>query len=57
MAGALGGIGLARLAGVLFDHYKSIGDLPTGYFIMFLICGAAYLLAWLIMHAINRNFE
>ncbi len=56
MAGALGGIGVARLAGVLFDHYKSLGELPTGYFIMFLICGAAYLLAWLIMHAITRNF-
>jgi MFS transporter, ACS family, hexuronate transporter len=50
MAGAIGGILIARLAGLLFDHYKSIGKLETGYYIMFLICGSAYLTAWLIMH-------
>ena len=50
MAGALGGILIARLAGRLFDHYKALGHIETGYFIMFLICGSAYLIAWLIMH-------
>lgn len=50
MAGAIGGILIARLAGLLFDHYKSIGKLETGYYIMFLICGSAYLIAWSIMH-------
>lgn len=50
MAGAIGGILIARLAGLLFDHYKGIGKLETGYYIMFLICGSAYLIAWSIMH-------
>jgi ACS family hexuronate transporter-like MFS transporter len=50
MAGALGGILIAFLAGKLFDHYKSIGNLDAGYFIMFIICGCAYLLAWVLMH-------
>ena len=50
MAGALGGILIARLAGRFFDHYKALGHIETGYFIMFLICGSAYLIAWLIMH-------
>lgn len=50
MAGAFGGMLIARFAGVLFDHYKLIGKIKTGYYILFIICGCAYLLAWLIMH-------
>jgi ACS family hexuronate transporter-like MFS transporter len=50
MAGAIGGILIARLAGLLFDHYKALGKIETGYYIMFIICGLAYLTAWLIMH-------
>jgi ACS family hexuronate transporter-like MFS transporter len=46
----LGGILIAKAAGLLFDHYKAIGSLETGYYIMFLVCGGAYLLAWLFMH-------
>jgi Sugar phosphate permease len=49
-AGALGGILIAALAGKLFDHFKAIGKLETGYYIMFLVCGGAYLLAWGVMH-------
>ncbi len=52
MAGALGGILIAKLAGLLFDHYKVLGKLETGYYIMFIICGFAYVTAWLIMHAL-----
>lgn len=48
MAGAVGGIIIAKLAGVLFDYYKSLGSIETGYYIMFIICGCAYILAWLI---------
>ena len=50
MAGALGGIILAKLAGKLFDHYKGLGHIETGYYIMFIICGLAYLCAWMVMH-------
>jgi ACS family hexuronate transporter-like MFS transporter len=51
MAGGLGGILLSALVQKrMFVYYESINQLETGYFIMFLICGGAYLLAWLIMH-------
>jgi ACS family hexuronate transporter-like MFS transporter len=50
MAGAIGGILIAKAAGVLLDHYKALGSIETGYYIMFFICGSAYLLAWSIMH-------
>lgn len=50
MAGALGGILLSFAAGILFDHFKVLGNLETGYYIMFIVCGSAYLLAWVLMH-------
>ncbi|MFN4086782.1 MAG: MFS transporter [Spirosomataceae bacterium] len=50
MAGALGGVLIAKIGPMLFDHYKALGELPTGYFIMFLYCGSAYLIGWTIMH-------
>lgn len=50
MAGGLGGIVVSKSAGLLFDHYKGLGHIQTGYMIMFIGSGFAYLLAWLIMH-------
>lgn len=49
MAGALGGMLIAKLAGFILDHYKAAGDIKIGYYVMFIICGLAYLVAWLIM--------
>ena len=46
MAGGLGGMLLAKITGVLLDHYKAVGSIKTGYYVLFLICGSAYLLAW-----------
>jgi ACS family hexuronate transporter-like MFS transporter len=51
MFGAFGGILLTLLVQKnMFVYYTKIGQIETGYFIMFCICGGAYLLAWLIMH-------
>jgi MFS transporter, ACS family, hexuronate transporter len=50
MAGAIGGMLIAWLAGMLFDKYKLLGNLERGYYIMFFVCAFAYLIAWLIMH-------
>jgi MFS transporter, ACS family, hexuronate transporter len=50
MFGALGGIVIAKAAGLLFDHYNAMGNEKQGYFVMFIICGLAYITAWLIMH-------
>ena len=52
MAGAVGGILIAKLAGVLFDYYKALGTIETGYYIMFFICGSAYILAWAIFYMV-----
>ncbi|MGH2553298.1 MAG: MFS transporter [Chitinophagaceae bacterium] len=51
MFGAVGGIVLSLLVQKnLFVHYRAMGKIETAYYIMFIICGSAYLLAWLIMH-------
>jgi ACS family hexuronate transporter-like MFS transporter len=51
MFGAVGGIALSLFVQKnLFVHYRAIGKIETAYYIMFVICGAAYLFAWIIMH-------
>lgn len=50
MAGSIGGILFPFLIGVLLDHFRLAGHLSTGYNIIFVICGCAYLVAWLMMH-------
>lgn len=57
MAGALGGILIAWFAGVLFEYYKSMGNIEIGYYIMFFICGSAYIIAWLIMHLLTPTMR
>jgi MFS transporter, ACS family, hexuronate transporter len=50
MAGGLGGVFISKSAGWMFDYYKSLGSIQTGYYIMFIICGLLYLSAWFVMH-------
>jgi ACS family hexuronate transporter-like MFS transporter len=57
MAGAVGGILIARIAGVLLDHYKALGHIEIGYYIMFFISGFAYLIAWFIMHLLAPKMQ
>ena len=57
MAGGLGGVLTTKLGGVLFDHYKALGHIGTGYTIMFAICAVAYLLAWIIMKALVPEYK
>lgn len=49
MVGGFGSITVAKTAGVLLDYYKSLNDVQTGYYILFLFCGTAYLIAWFLM--------
>jgi len=52
MAGGIGGMAVATAAGLLFDYYKGLGHIQTGYYILFLYCGLGYLIAWFIMFRI-----
>ena len=57
MAGGLGGVVMSKLGGALFDHYKALGHIETGYTIMFAICAVAYLVAWLVMKALVPMYK
>jgi ACS family hexuronate transporter-like MFS transporter len=51
MAGGFGGIALSLFVQKnMFVYYRSIDKIEVAYYIMFGICGSAYLLGWLIMH-------
>jgi len=52
MAGGIGGVVVSKLAGALFVHYDALGNMGTGYTIMFVFCSLAYLIAWSIMKAL-----
>lgn len=49
MVGSIGGMVVSKSAGLLFDYYKAQGHIQTGYAIMFLVSGLAYLVAWVVM--------
>lgn len=57
MAGGLGAVVLTKLGGALFDHYKALGHIETGYTIMFTICSVAYLVAWSIMKVLVPKYR
>jgi ACS family hexuronate transporter-like MFS transporter len=57
-AGGMGGIALSALVQKrMFVHYEALGQLNKAYFIMFLICGGIYLLAWVIMFTLVPRME
>ena len=57
MAGGLGGVAISKIGGAIFDHYQKLGQLETGYTIMFTFCAVAYLIAWGIMKALVPRYK
>ncbi|MCU0751136.1 MAG: hypothetical protein MUF13_16475, partial [Akkermansiaceae bacterium] len=57
MAGAVGGILIARAAGVLLAHFTELGKVEVGYGILFIICGSAHITAWTVMHFLVPKFK
>jgi ACS family hexuronate transporter-like MFS transporter len=50
MSGAIGGIIISQCAGLILKHYTAMGKIELGYGFLFIFCGIAYILAWIIMH-------
>lgn len=57
MAGGLGGVLVTKTGGYLFDHYKALGHIETGYTIMFAFCAVAYLIAWSVMKTLVPKYK
>ncbi|RYY21632.1 MAG: MFS transporter [Sphingobacteriaceae bacterium] len=56
MAGGIGGVIVSKVGGALFDHYKALGHIQTGYTIMFTYCAIAYIIAWATMKTLVPKF-
>lgn len=57
MAGSLGGVLFPLFIGLVLDHYKALDMLAGGYNVIFVVCGSAYLVAWLVMHFITPRMK
>ncbi len=66
MAGGVGSFLIQKGAGMLFTHTDELGEAfnflgfsgkQGGYFIMFCLCGIAYLLAWSIMKSLVPRYK
>ncbi len=57
MAGGLGGVLITKTGGWLFDYYGALGQLQTGYTIMFSGCALAYLIAWGLMKTLVPRYQ
>jgi ACS family hexuronate transporter-like MFS transporter len=56
-AGGMGGVLMSKTGGWLFDYYGAMGQLATGYSIMFVICALAYLVAWVVMKLLVPKYK
>jgi MFS transporter, ACS family, hexuronate transporter len=57
MAGSAGGILFPALTGKMLDHFQALGNVTTGYAILFGICGCMYLVAFALNHLLAPRFE
>lgn len=57
MAGGFGGVLVSKMGGYLFDYYDSLGQIQTGYTIMFVVCAVAYLIAWSVMKLLVPKYS
>jgi ACS family hexuronate transporter-like MFS transporter len=57
MAGGMGGVLLSKLGGWLFDYYGALGQIYTGYAIMFGICALAYLVALGVIYLLVPKYK
>ena len=47
----------SKFVGYVLDHFKAAGSIGTGYAIVFVYCGCAYLLAWIIFNVLAPRMK
>ena len=57
MAGSIGSTLFPLLVGSLLEYYKAAGNIGAGYNILFIICGCAYFLAWIIIQLLTARMK
>jgi ACS family hexuronate transporter-like MFS transporter len=54
LAGALGATLFPLVVGAVLDHFNMLGQINVGYNVLFVVCGSAYLVAWIAMATIRK---
>lgn len=57
LGGAVGGMLAAQGVGVLLDNYKAGSGLQSGYDMIFVFCGLAYVLAFTFFHSLSPQLR
>ena len=57
LGGAVGGMLAAKGAGILLDNYKAGNNIQSGYNLLFLLCGLAYIVAFSSFHFLSRQLK
>jgi ACS family hexuronate transporter-like MFS transporter len=57
LGGAVGGMLAAKGVGMVLDAYKAKGDLASGYNLIFVMCGLAYIVAISLFHIMSPKLS
>lgn len=57
MMGAVSSTVFPLIVGFTLDHYKLMGNITTGYNLIFIFCGSAYIIAWLIINWLTSKLK
>jgi len=57
MSGSIASTLFPLLVGSLLAYYKNLGNIKVGYDILFIICGCAYLVAWIIIQILTKRMK
>jgi MFS transporter, ACS family, hexuronate transporter len=57
MSGSIASTLFPLLVGSLLAYYKNLGNITVGYNILFVICGCAYFVAWLIIELLTKRMK
>lgn len=57
MSGSIASALFPVFVGFLLAYYKDLGNITTGYNVLFIICGCAYFLAWTIIQLLTRRMK
>ena len=57
MSGSIASTFFPLFVGALLAYYKSQGNISAGYNFLFILCGCAYLLAWIIIQRLTAGMD
>jgi ACS family hexuronate transporter-like MFS transporter len=57
MSGSIASALFPVFVGFLLAYYKDLGNITTGYNVLFIICGCAYFLAWATIQLLTRRMK